>query len=84
MNIKFLLTFQERTKNAQFIIISLRSQMFELADRLVGIYKTYNATKSVTINPNKYVASKGPTSEKPNAALNHTTVVPPVLAESRG
>ena len=25
--------------------------MFELADRLVGIYKTYNCTKSVTINP---------------------------------
>ena len=25
--------------------------MFELADRLVGIFKTYNATKSVTINP---------------------------------
>lgn len=42
---------KERTKNAQFIIISLRSQMFELADRLVGIYKTYDATKSVTINP---------------------------------
>ena len=25
--------------------------MFELADRLVGIYKTDNCTKSVTINP---------------------------------
>ena len=44
---------KERTKNAQFIIISLRSNMFELADRLVGIYKTYNCTKSVTINPGK-------------------------------
>jgi len=43
---------KERTRNAQFIIISLRSNMFELADRLVGIYKTYNCTKSVTINPN--------------------------------
>ena len=42
---------KERTKNAQFIIISLRSNMFELADRLVGIYKTHNCTKSVTINP---------------------------------
>merc|ERR1712150_194476 len=42
---------KERTKNAQFIIISLRSNMFELADRLVGIYKTYNCTKSVSINP---------------------------------
>lgn len=28
--------------------------MFELADRLVGIYKTYNCTKSVTINPGMY------------------------------
>lgn len=27
--------------------------MFELADRLVGIYKTHDATKSVTINPRK-------------------------------
>ena len=42
---------KERTRNAQFIIISLRSNMFELADRLVGIYKTYNCTKSVCINP---------------------------------
>ncbi|KAL9189612.1 hypothetical protein ACHAXT_009287 [Thalassiosira profunda] len=39
---------KERTKNAQFIIISLRNNMFELADRLVGIYKTNNCTKSVT------------------------------------
>ena len=42
---------KERTKNAQFIIISLRNNMFELADRLVGIYKTNNCTKSITINP---------------------------------
>ena len=45
---------KERTRNAQFIIISLRSNMFELADRLVGIYKTHNTTKSVAINPNVY------------------------------
>ena len=42
---------KERTKNAQFVIISLRNNMFELADRLVGIYKTDNTTKSVAINP---------------------------------
>lgn len=42
---------KERTRNAQFVIISLRNNMFELADRLVGIYKTHDATKSVTINP---------------------------------
>lgn len=44
---------KERTKNAQFIIISLRDNMFELADRLVGIYKTDNCSKTVTINPSK-------------------------------
>ena len=36
--------------------------MFELADRLVGIYKTHDATKSVTINPRMFAeatASKG-------------------------
>ncbi|KAI3629474.1 hypothetical protein MIR68_012489 [Amoeboaphelidium protococcarum] len=43
---------KERTKNAQFVIISLRNNMFELADRLVGIYKTNNCTKTVAINPN--------------------------------
>lgn len=45
---------KERTKDAQFIIISLRNNMFELADRLVGIYKTFNSTKSVTINPHAF------------------------------
>ncbi|XP_066249114.1 structural maintenance of chromosomes protein 4 [Euwallacea similis] len=45
---------KERTKNAQFIIISLRSNMFELCDNLVGIYKTYNTTKTITFNPTVY------------------------------
>ena len=45
---------KERTRNAQFVIISLRNNMFELADRLVGIYKTENCTKSVTINPRAF------------------------------
>ncbi|CAI5494544.1 unnamed protein product [Closterium sp. Naga37s-1] len=45
---------KERTKNAQFIIISLRNNMFELADHLVGIYKTHNCTKSITINPRSF------------------------------
>lgn len=33
--------------------------MFELADRLVGIYKTKDVTKSVTINPKAMAASCG-------------------------
>ncbi len=40
-------------KNSQFIIISLRNNMFELADKLVGIYKTYDVTQTITINPQK-------------------------------
>ncbi|XP_057326315.1 structural maintenance of chromosomes protein 4-like [Microplitis mediator] len=41
---------KDRTKNAQFIVVSLRSEMFELADTLVGIFKTHNATKCAAIN----------------------------------
>ncbi|XP_031641184.1 structural maintenance of chromosomes protein 4 [Contarinia nasturtii] len=40
---------KERTKNAQFIIISLRSNMFELADYLTGIYKIDDCTDAITI-----------------------------------
>uniref|UniRef100_A0A671UU42 Structural maintenance of chromosomes protein n=1 Tax=Sparus aurata TaxID=8175 RepID=A0A671UU42_SPAAU len=54
----------EQTKNAQFIIISLRNNMFEIADRLIGIYKTHNTTKSVGINPKTIVF-------KENEALVH-------------
>ncbi|KAL4568471.1 hypothetical protein LXL04_024084 [Taraxacum kok-saghyz] len=46
---------KDRTKDAQFVIISLRNNMFELADRLVGIYKTDNCTKSITIDPGSFV-----------------------------
>ncbi|AET39374.1 condensin subunit SMC4 Ecym_4311 [Eremothecium cymbalariae DBVPG len=40
---------KERTKNAQFIVISLRNNMFELAQQLIGIYKSSNMTKSTTL-----------------------------------
>ena len=62
---------KDSTKNAQFIIISLRNNMFELADRLVGIYKTNDCTKSVTIAP------KVDISEQQNGYLPTT----PALAE---
>ncbi|MCO5585122.1 hypothetical protein L7F22_039054 [Adiantum nelumboides] len=41
---------KERTKGAQFIVISLRNNMFELASRLVGIYKTKGQTKSLAVH----------------------------------
>ncbi|BFU24592.1 SMC4 protein [Entamoeba histolytica HM-3:IMSS] len=45
---------KERTKNAQFTIISLRPEMFELADRLMGVYKVKDVSCSVSFNPNAY------------------------------
>ena len=50
---------KERTKNAQFIVISLRNNMFELAARLVGVYKVNHMTKSVTIDNKDYIARRG-------------------------
>jgi structural maintenance of chromosome 4 len=37
---------KERTKNAQFIVISLRNNLFELASRLVGVYKVNHMVSS--------------------------------------
>ncbi|EDR24948.1 structural maintenance of chromosomes protein, putative [Entamoeba dispar SAW760] len=45
---------KERTKNAQFTIISLRPEMFELADRLMGVYKVKDVSCSVSFDPNAY------------------------------
>jgi len=42
------------TRGAQFIVISLRNYMFELADRLVGIYKISDCTGSIVICPAQY------------------------------
>ncbi|ODV89427.1 hypothetical protein CANCADRAFT_28590 [Tortispora caseinolytica NRRL Y-17796] len=41
---------QQRTRNAQFIVISLRNDMFELSKRLVGIYKVNHMTQSVSLD----------------------------------
>ena len=65
---------KERTKNAQFIIISLRNNMFELADRLVGIYKTNNCTKSVTINPKLY-SKNGKANDKDAVTMPNTPLL---------
>ncbi|KAF7196079.1 Structural maintenance of chromosomes protein 4 [Pseudocercospora fuligena] len=49
---------KERTKNAQFIVISLRNNMFELASRLVGVYKVNHMTKSVTVENRDYIVPR--------------------------
>ncbi|XP_047109564.1 structural maintenance of chromosomes protein 4-like [Schistocerca piceifrons] len=49
------LYIKTRVKNSQFIIISLRSGMFELAHRVVGVFKQHQVSNSITINPCVYV-----------------------------
>ena len=46
---------KERTKNAQFIVISLRNNMFELASRLVGVYKVNHMVSTMSM---RIVSSK--------------------------
>lgn len=42
---------KQRTRNTQFLIISLRSNMYELAEMLIGVYKTYSISKTVAFDP---------------------------------
>lgn len=66
---------KERTKDAQFIVISLRNHMFELADLLVGIYKTQDQSKSVAINPGAFEVKKPPMM---GALTNHRPALAPI------
>ncbi|KAK4612115.1 Structural maintenance of chromosomes protein 4 [Fulvia fulva] len=59
---------KERTKNAQFIVISLRNNMFELAARLVGVYKVNHMTKSVTVENRDYIVPRVQSAVAPAAA----------------
>ncbi|MES1912138.1 MAG: Structural maintenance of chromosomes protein 4 [Cercozoa sp. M6MM] len=60
---------KQKTQDAQFIIISLRENMFELANRLVGIYKTFNTTKTVAIDPHSFRLPAGADVRAPVATV---------------
>ena len=60
---------KQRTRNTQFIIISLRNDMYELADRLIGIYKVFNCTKCIPIDP-KLLQTKIESEERSNRRLS--------------
>jgi len=49
---------KKRTKDAQFIIISLRNNMFDLADKLIGVYKTFDKTKVINLAVARILAKK--------------------------
>ncbi|XP_006453917.1 hypothetical protein AGABI2DRAFT_181926 [Agaricus bisporus var. bisporus H97] len=69
MNVSIVANYiRHRTRNAQFIIISLRNDMFELSHRLIGIYKTSNATRSVSID-NHILVQKTKQSRAPNQSF---------------
>lgn len=63
---------KERTKNAQFIVISLRNNMFELASRLIGVYKVNHMTKSVTIENRDYIQRPGRPAQSQNTSRPST------------
>jgi structural maintenance of chromosome 4 len=54
---------KQKTRDAQFIIISLRNNMFELADKLVGVYKVDDMTRAVGLVPSLLVEREN---EKPD------------------
>lgn len=55
--------------------------MFELADYLVGIYKTNDCTKSVTINPRAFETPRANTVEEEPNQLNQNGSNEDVLTE---
>lgn len=65
---------KERTKNAQFIVISLRNNMFELAARLVGVYKVNHMTKSVTIENKDFIARPQDNTQRATSSQTTTTL----------
>jgi len=44
---------KEMSTTAQFVVISLRSDMFELSDKLVGVYKTENVSRFLVVDVGK-------------------------------
>lgn len=51
-NVSIVASYVKRQAcNAQFIVISLRQNMFEMSDKMVGIYKIKDVTRTVTIAP---------------------------------
>ena len=57
---------KKRTKDAQFIIISLRNNMFDLADKLVGVYKTNDKTRVINLDPSLLLAKNKENEDRGN------------------
>ncbi|VDO90704.1 unnamed protein product [Heligmosomoides polygyrus] len=64
---------KDRTKNAQFVIISLRNNMFELGDRLIGIYKTHDRTQNVVLDPRQVLEVQDECARRDQKILTEST-----------
>ena len=53
-NVAIVANYIKSVTRAQFVVISLRHDMFELAERLIGVYKVDNQTRSVSIEPQAF------------------------------
>ncbi|EAY15855.1 SMC family, C-terminal domain containing protein [Trichomonas vaginalis G3] len=54
-NVSIIANFlKERTADAQFIVVTLRNNMFEIADRLVGIFKVRDCTSTISLEPSLF------------------------------
>jgi structural maintenance of chromosome 4 len=49
---------KKKTRNAQFVVVSLRYQMFELANQLVGIFKVDGVSSTLCISPYVFVGGE--------------------------
>ncbi|KAL1749299.1 RecF/RecN/SMC [Schizophyllum fasciatum] len=67
---------KDRTENAQFIIISLRNDMFELSNRLIGIYKTSNETHSLAVDNDALMARAQAARDAAQASASPTKGTP--------
>ncbi|OHS92882.1 Structural maintenance of chromosomes protein 4 [Tritrichomonas foetus] len=62
---------KERTTNAQFIVVSLRNHMFELADRLIGVFKVADCASAIIIE------NKIPVTNENEAPAENENTTPP-------
>jgi len=63
---------KKRTKDAQFIIISLRNNMFEQANKLIGVYKTNDQTKTIYLEIPQEILEED--KEKENNSVRANTI----------
>lgn len=63
---------QYQSQAAQFIVISLRNQFFERANRLIGVCKVDDVTQTCVLDPDDHAVAESPRSRAEGSALGHS------------